>query len=827
MGPGIAAILGSVVLLSAVTTNTAHAAATGVPQVASGARPGPDVLYAKAPRAPQLENTGIWKAEPILVSSGVAYRDGEWIYQDFLHDDRGAAGVPDPSDPHDVGGFLFSPKAGTLTYPTNEAFANNAADLVELRIRPLADGTVAFRVTLNSLADPDRTAFTIAVGSGGNGEVAWPYGAGVRSSADRFLTVHGTTADLRDRQGAVVGPTPTATVDRERRQFEVRVPPGGLPFEDAFQVVVGVGLWDPARGEYLAPSTVASATTPGGATPLGSRLFNVGPRTKEPFPDVSQFGAGLTIGDAAAGGMVDGAWWREKQQSEALSVGTVNDFRADVDLAKLRAGTRDDSQVPTTGPLNRILPSAFSSGQGIDHTEVCFDLPTQAAAGAACEGRMQGQLQPYALYVPQGARPAGGYGFTLLLHSLSANYNQYTASNNQLQVAASGTQNADAYSSLVATPNGRGPDGFYAGVPEADAFEVWADVARHYPVDPDRARVTGYSMGGFGTIRLLARWPDLFAKGWSVVGAPGSVGDQLASLRNTPLMTWNAAADELVNLKTSEDMVTALGQVEVDHQHLLFPAADHLTLATNDEYRLGADFLATGTVNRDPARITYVVDPREDAAQAGVVADHDGWLSDLRVRDAAQAPTGTIDVRSRGFGEGDPTVSTASPVTGAIGGSRGGMSYTARARGLTAAPKTSKQDVLIVRATNVGTATVDARRARVSCAPALDVQSDGPLDLRIACATPKRCVSRRRVSVTLPRLRGRAARADRFTRVTVKVGSRKATTTRLRRGRRTAPVDLRGLRAGRVKVTITARTAKGRTVRLVRTYRTCAAIERR
>ena len=66
-------------------------ASAGLPSVSSGARPGPDVLYAPAPRAPQLENTGPWQAPPILVSGARAYRDGEFLYQDFLLDDYGAA----------------------------------------------------------------------------------------------------------------------------------------------------------------------------------------------------------------------------------------------------------------------------------------------------------------------------------------------------------------------------------------------------------------------------------------------------------------------------------------------------------------------------------------------------------------------------------------------------------------------------------------------------------------------------------------------------------------------------------------------------------------
>src|SRR5256885_16598004 len=69
------------------------ARADGLPQVASGPRPGPDLLYADAPAAPQLENVAPWKAAPILISGAGAYRDGEWLYQDFLFDDHGGGGT--------------------------------------------------------------------------------------------------------------------------------------------------------------------------------------------------------------------------------------------------------------------------------------------------------------------------------------------------------------------------------------------------------------------------------------------------------------------------------------------------------------------------------------------------------------------------------------------------------------------------------------------------------------------------------------------------------------------------------------------------------------
>src|SRR3954469_23215082 len=98
-----------------------------------GPRPGPDILYADPPRAPQLENTGEWKAPPILVSGATAYRDGEFLYQDFLYDDHGARYVRDPDDERS-GDDTFSEPNGTYRYPTGPGYEQNAADLVEFRV---------------------------------------------------------------------------------------------------------------------------------------------------------------------------------------------------------------------------------------------------------------------------------------------------------------------------------------------------------------------------------------------------------------------------------------------------------------------------------------------------------------------------------------------------------------------------------------------------------------------------------------------------------------------------------------------------------------------
>lgn len=695
-----------------------NGSSNGLPAVLSGARPGPDVLYAPAPKAPQLENTGPWRAEPILVSGATAYRDGEWLYQDFLFDDHGATGVADPNAPYGPKAHLYSPTGGTFTYPADPRYANNAADLVELRVKPLADAT-AFRLTLNTLTDADRTAATIALGDGPS--AAWPHGAGVSSPSRLFLTWHGKAAELLDAAGKAVG-SATATVDLERRQVELRVPRSAWdPGSGKVRTTVGVGLWDEAADAYLKPQPgAATATTPGGGTPQGVALVNVGPRTAEPQP----FIAGATMADTAAGAAATTAFWRERQQSLQLARGDVTPFAYDVDFGKLRAGAQDDGGVPKTGPINRIFASSYSFGQGIDPSKVCFELSRNFAAGSSCIGRQVGQLQPYALYVPKTPAPERGFGLTLLLHSLSANYNQYSATKNQSQLGDRGP------GSLVLTPAGRGPDGFYAGMAEADTFEAWADVARNYPLDPDWTTVTGYSMGGFGTFRLLARWPDLFTRGFSVVGAPGSAGDQLASLRNTPLLSWNAAQDELVNAKTTSDTLAAMTAAGIRFEEDLFLTADHLTLAANDEYGPGAAFLGTSRVDRDPAHVTYVVDPAEDSAAASAVADHAYWLSGLRAAKAGS--TGTVDVVSRGKGLTDGAVLPVATGAGVLtGGEIPAMAYASQTRSWGPVTPTTPADGLVVQATGVSAVTIDAARAGVSCNAKLEVSTDVPLTVTV------------------------------------------------------------------------------------------------
>ncbi len=463
--------------------------------------------------------------------------------------------------------------------------------------------------------------------------------------------------------------------------------------------------------------------------PAPSAFFNLGFRYDEPMPDVA--------GGLGVGAVVAPSWWRDKAQAEALAANDLSRFRAQVDFSKLAAGVNDDMPdqpggVPTHGPMDRIFASHVETAQGAAY-------PSGCGGAAGCIGALRGQLQPYALYVPERAASEGGYGLTLLMHSLGANYNQYLDSRHQAQLG----ERDRGY--LIITPAGRGPDGWYVEHAGADTFEAWADVARHYPLHPDFTSVSGYSMGGYGTFRFATRYPDLFSRAHSVVGPP-SLGiwlpplqpspgpasntyESLASLRNLPILMWVALADELVPYPSTLTQAQGLDALGYRYGFETYAPAEHLTFAFNDEYAPAAEFLGDEPVERNPAHITYVVNPAMDFPGVGMIGDHAYWLSEMTVRDAAN--TGAVDAVSHGFGHGDAPVGATQFGGGALtGGSLPAIAYTRQSKAWGSAPATAQRDRLELVARNLATVTVHPVRAQLSCGAELVVNTDGPLIVR-------------------------------------------------------------------------------------------------
>ena len=338
-----------------------------------------------------------------------AYRSGEFLYQDCLWDDNG--GGP-------AYRWWYYTAISRYEYPTNPAYRNNAADLVEVRLKPLEDAT-AIRVTYNTMTDPNLAAVTIALGGDPAQPVDVPHGANTKMPAQVFVTAHGSEGDIVDAAtGAVRPERPTVTADVKRRQVEIRVPysafdPRG---NTAVRVAAAAGLWDAAGQRYLVPiEGDSTATQPGGGGDGPSAFFNAAFRYDEPY-------------DAA---------WRDHLQLAAIAKGDISPFFATVDFTKLAAGVNDDMNgrrggVPTTGFMSMLFASHFETNQGrrIESDPngprpLSFSQQNGMSPGSPgknqrpglafgwpcrddCTPDLAGRLQRYLVYVPKVAPPPTG-----------------------------------------------------------------------------------------------------------------------------------------------------------------------------------------------------------------------------------------------------------------------------------------------------------------------------------------------------------------------------------------------------------------------------------
>jgi hypothetical protein len=226
---------------------------------------------------------------------------------------------------------------------------------------------------------------------------------------------------------------------------------------------------------------------------------------------------------------------------------------------------------------------------------------------------------------------------TFALHSLLATYTQYAVFAPEQQ-----RRLGDDVGRFYVTPLSRGPDGWYTDEAEVDFFEVWADLARHFRLNPRSVALSGYSMGGYGTYKLGLQWPDLFGAAFTTVGPPLLPGHVNAmrlveNARWLPYLNWAGRNDELVSIALVRAQQQRFDQLGLRSQLWTFPGG-HLDLGAGDSWEAARAFLAGAVVQRDPRRVDYAFMPSADSERLGLVHDHAYWVSRLRVRDRRGDP---------------------------------------------------------------------------------------------------------------------------------------------------------------------------------------------
>jgi hypothetical protein len=671
-----------------------------LPSVSSGERPGPEVLYAPRPYAPQLDVINPpFRAKPLLVSGAEAYINGEYLYQDYLYDDYG-------SDTNGNTGQCLSgaERAGDIKYPTDvDRYGGNAADLVEFRIFVAAD-KVTYRFTLNTLLQPDSTIAVVAfdtdqavdplTGLPTTGSAILPRHPGqtMRGSVvnnarqgfpgtDEVITTWGTGAEHSKWNGTVwVTTLVSVDTDTESNQITVIVPRNVSNPQGIWKTTVAVGLYDPTAaasvgltpGGWLRPNFGApDFTNPGGGNTLDpdpSGIFNLAFRFNEEIRNCNSP--------------------PDTNQSVAISNNDPTHYAHEINFADLEAGINRTTVKPS-GMQIRLFPSRLNLGEGRDLTT----YPTYL-----------GQLQPYSIYIPTTYAQGTPMGLTVYLHGSNQFYYQFNFSNLRQQIG-------ELRENLVLQPLGRDGNSHWRDKGEFDIFEAWNDVAAHFRLDPSRAILGGISMGGFGTYRIGLLYPDLFGQAFTFLGPAGlspwpggppimppyvtrhgenhdgpppeNLGTKLLTnlwlenARNLPFKNLVLATDQVVpihgphaqNLGDPQLAIKGFDQWLYRFYFMVRDFGDHL-LTPGDDFHFATTLLGDGFVDRNPTHITFAHVPKADEpplaqSSLGLTHNHAYWISDLKLADETKPSfvdntmtpypaKGVIDVKSHASGFDDP-----------------------------------------------------------------------------------------------------------------------------------------------------------------------------
>lgn len=679
---------------------------------------GPDVLYLPQPHPPQLQNRdNRFRAAPVMISGAERYIDGEYQYTDFIYDDA-AATYPDGGDP---------------TSPLWARYGGNAADLFEFRISMRNPSNLAVRFTMNTLMVPDSTISALAFDSDNDpntGNSTLPRDPGMPfPGTDQVLTTWGTGAEWSTWNGTSWVTVPLEVdVDTESNQTTVTVPKSVANPTGKWRTTLATGLYNTDSGGWLASD---SATRGIGLPLLGNAgstisIINLGFR----FDEVTTPSNGAPY----------------NRQSTALSANAPTQFANFIDFDLLRGGgTRDN--IPTSGMLYRIFPSrmeAVLTGTSSDPSANSlmlgegFDRTSQLSSFLS-------PLQPYALYVSPDYQPGHAAPLSFALHGLENYYYWLNGDQNRLA-----KQLGDDRKGIVLSAGGRGNHGWYVGYQEYDLFEAWADVARHYTLDPLRTIASGYSMGAHGTYRLALLSPHLFA-----AAAPYAVPMcngiwlilQCTTTESTVLARWTESARNIPifhQVDTLSETTFSPGQLEfvlgilplnsgtkslesLGYRYKLWAlVVDHILIG--DNHPEITEFANEHQLDPNPFHVTYARMPSSDQADIGLVHNRAYWLSSIEVRDASHPlAKGVIDVLSLGFGKSDPGSSQSFNV----GIAASSFPYVETQRIWAEAGDVPVENRLLIKATNIGSVTIDPAAARVNCDAKLDVESDGPISIKL------------------------------------------------------------------------------------------------
>lgn len=630
------------------------------------------VLLAGLPVAPADARTP-WRGRPTLISGTSRLDRGVWIYTDFVYDDYGA----DTGSSGQPNVVSLAPSAGDFRYPDGRAYADNAADIVEVRVR-VTGKDLKVRVLLQTITRRSTPAIWV--------------------KANRFRKVF-TNANARVSAAANTVRFVIPNVARRRR----------------VRLNIGAGL-NNGKGRLR-------EGVPGNAYTRPDELTTGGP-SENRLLDLA-FNTRKIEGRGGA--------WNEAEQSAALASGDRKRFAQTININPLRS--RATTPIPRPkGYSVRLFKSRQRLGEGVasefpqyrgrwqpyavwvpkDYNRrkagpLFLSMHSLSVHHNQYRGGTNSTYRTYyeqfgnglnaVVVTPLARGPDGWYQDQALVDTLEVwgdALRRYRINRNRIFVGGYSMGGYGTYRLSTIMPDSFASAVSIVGPP---GNGIWA-----YPAPPP---------GGEDS-------PD-----WTY--------PQLENTLQVPFWITHGTADELVPVAGVKKQADRFAELGHEYRFALHPAADHLSFAAQDEWSREVAWFKSHPIRvRNPADITYKVRPaswatgkrpvirrhlRALTAKVGARLDGAYWVDNVEVAGEGDV-TGFVNLTSHGIARrraGTIPINTV--------GTDGPSPYVLEGLDVKLL-KQAFDDKLSGRLTKVSALTIDLGRARLSNRPTLDIETD-------------------------------------------------------------------------------------------------------
>lgn len=633
------------------------------------------VLLASLPLPPAKADAP-WRGQPTLISGTSRLDRGEWIYTDFVYDDYGADTGPASGQPNVVS---LAPTVGDARYPDGKAYRDNAADIVEVRVRT-AGNDLQVRVLLQTITAASTPAIWVTAGD----------------FSDVFTNKN---ADVDSAANTVTFDIPRAAAD------------------DKVDLTIGAGLND-GNGELRAGVPGNANTSPDELTtggPTDNRLLDLAFNTRK----IEERGGA----------------WNETSQSAALASGELEPYAQTIDIRALRSG--DTTPVPLLkGYSVRLFKSRQDLGEGVAAEFPQYRGRWQPYAVWVPKGYDEQRAGPLFLSMHSLSvhhnQYRGGTNATYRTY-----YEQFGDGLNAVVVTplARGPDGWYQDEALIDTME------VWADALRnysIDRDRVW--VGGYSMGGYGTYRLSTMMPDSFASAVSIVGPPGNGI--WAYPGPPpGGEGSpdwtypQLENTLHVPFWITQGVLDELVPVAGVKRQADRLAELGHEYRFALHPAADHLSFTVHDEWSREVRWYKQHPVGmKNPGEITYKVRPaswatkgkkkavivkqlRALTAKVGARLDGAYWVGDVKVAGKGDV-TGVVNLRSHGIARRRRQTTSISEAR-----MDGPTPYQLTGVDVTYTKK-EINDKLCGRLSKVSALTIDVGRAGLSDSPELVLKTD-------------------------------------------------------------------------------------------------------